>query len=134
MPVRARRYSTVTAIGDDETRALELDALVPSEQRVGEHRPQASTASSWLVGPDGEVRRADEVPHVVDSAWQEVAAAEVPHVVDAISIYAVGERSRCTALVEAEIAKGTDAGIPLTSGTMVILHRIAAAIRDGVKP
>jgi len=41
------------------------------------------------------------------------------------------ERERCLGLVRAEIEEGRIRGIPETSGTMIILHRIAAAIAHG---
>jgi len=66
-------------------------------------------------------------------AWEHVAAAEVirEHGVQKVSDAWMAECARCLAVVEAEVAKGLVVGIPTTSATMVILHRIAAAIRDG---
>ena len=41
------------------------------------------------------------------------------------------ERGRCLALVRTEIEEGTKRGIPMTSGTMIILHRLAHSIEHG---
>jgi hypothetical protein len=41
------------------------------------------------------------------------------------------ERARCAELVAIEIENGRMRGVPDTSGVMLILHRIAAAITNG---
>jgi hypothetical protein len=42
----------------------------------------------------------------------------------------MAERDRCAAIVSGEIERGRLRGIPDTSGVMVILHRIYAAISN----
>jgi len=65
--------------------------------------------------------------------WKQVEAAERLREEGAALVTAsfTNERARCVALVKAEIEEGTKRGIPLTSGTMIILHRLALAIEHG---
>jgi hypothetical protein len=69
--------------------------------------------------------------------WDKVEAAELQSVAEselqrarwetALTL----ERGRCADLIKAEIEEGTKRGIPITSGTMIILHRLALAIEHG---
>jgi hypothetical protein len=58
----------------------------------------------------------------MSEGWDKIEAVEKRDEMD---------RARCLALVRAEIEEGTKRGIPITSGTMIILHRLAHLIEHG---
>ena len=65
--------------------------------------------------------------------WKEVEVAERMRTEGAEHVTAAWqkERDRCLALVRAELEEGKRRGIPETSGTMLILYRLEAAIGNG---
>lgn len=50
---------------------------------------------------------------------------------DAVDDAGRAELSRCAAIVKKEIEDGRSRAIPMTSGVMVVLHRILGAIENG---
>ncbi len=76
------------------------------------------------MNPENETPPANSAPPA-DPVWSEIAAKD-----DTIDTTLI-ERVRCVGVVNAEISRGAQAGVPTTSSVMVILERIAAAIRNG---
>lgn len=72
----------------------------------------------------------DSVPRMsdanLDDGWEDIERD-----IAAKDTATMDERTRCETLVLAEIESGRMRGIPETAGAMVVLHRIAAAIRNG---
>ena len=66
----------------------------------------------------------------MSEGWDQVEAAELSSSVG-MDEAKNAERERCSVVVQSEIEEGRIRGIPETSGTMIILHRIAAAIAHG---
>lgn len=68
----------------------------------------------------------------VDDAWNDLATLETTRdAIDLIDKATYDERVRCREILAVEISKGENAGIPKTSGVMVLLTRIASAIGNG---
>ena len=68
----------------------------------------------------------------VDDAWTDLATLETHRdAVNLIDQATLDERQRCKDIIIAEASKGKAAGIPSSSGVMVLLARIAAAIENG---
>lgn len=68
--------------------------------------------------------------------WKQVEVAERlseegAAMVVMVATAGTNERGRCVALVRSEIEEGIKRGIPFTSGTMIILHRLAHLIEHG---
>jgi hypothetical protein len=62
----------------------------------------------------------------VEDGWDSVEA-----MLTASEVAAMDERARCESIVLGELDTGRMRGVPETAGVMVILHRIAGAIRNG---
>lgn len=77
----------------------------------------------WTPAPKTQPAPA-AAPSSMDG-WEEVEA-----MLSAKDDATAGERERCAAIVSGEIERGRLRGIPDTSGVMVILHRIVAAISN----
>jgi len=69
----------------------------------------------------------------MSSGWDEIQKTEQANTDVSAHVEAAwkSERERCVRLVRAEIAEGVSRGVPLTSGAMLILHRLEAAIGNG---
>ena len=86
--------------------------------------------------PNADLPQADDPAR--DAAWDGIAESEAAlwrvQATDlegtARLVGATAERKRNLAIVAAEIAEGVRRGIPATSGVMVMLARIAAAIEN----
>ena len=75
--------------------------------------------------PNADLQQAD------DPAGWDVVASTITNLEGAQLLGETLERKRCLSIVTDEIAKGIMRGIPATSGAMVVLARIAAAIEHG---
>ena len=86
----------------------------------------------------GQFDTTDDSDPAIDHAWTEVKAAEdalaahedeatASKVADAATAV---EKKRCFDVVAGEVAKGQAMKLPATSGVMVILARISAAINN----